>query len=257
MSTRNGNGTAEKSPAIRKRLGMRADKRPHIFTYRRCSHADSARTGLGLQEQDRILDAFIEFLLARLNLTRDDVVIAERLTDEVVSAYKVQLGKRPAGKKLLGLIEPGDHIIFPKVDRAFRDFGDLYMQMKAWEDMNVSVYFANENIDLSTPTGRLLLNMIGIFAEWESVLTSERNCATARRLKEEGRPVNQKIPPGFEIVGEPGKRHLKDARKKQAWIGVWIVEMRDEKGWDWGLIADKVEHRLANPLPATKKRKKK
>ena len=89
---------------------------------------------------------------------------------------KVFIGKRKAGGELLGRLKKGDTVIIAKLDRAFRSLTDCCITLDKWERLGVFIHICDMagNLDLSTPFGKAMVQMLGVFAELERKMTSQR-----------------------------------------------------------------------------------
>jgi site-specific DNA recombinase len=77
-------------------------------------------------------------------------------------------------------------IYITRIDRITRSLKTLKLLTEELEKYEVVLVVLDQNMDLSTPQGRLMLNMLGMLAEWEVDLMSERikhGKAHARRQK--------------------------------------------------------------------------
>ncbi len=95
------------------------------------------------------------------------------LTDPGYSAKDLN---RPAMKELMQLVEDGevDVILVYKLDRLTRSIRDFYDLWAIFEKHGVEVVSATEQIDTSTAMGRVVLNVILTFAQFEREMTSQR-----------------------------------------------------------------------------------
>lgn len=67
-----------------------------------------------------------------------------------------------------------DLIVCTKLDRWGRSLKDLIETLNFLESKNVNMIFLDQNIDLSTPMGRMLFQILGAVAEFERNLIVER-----------------------------------------------------------------------------------
>ena len=83
---------------------------------------------------------------------------------------------RPERARILKLAEQGriDLIICTKLDRWGRSLKDLIETLNFLESHHVNMIFLDQNIDLSTPMGRMLFQILGAVAEFERNLIVER-----------------------------------------------------------------------------------
>ena len=84
--------------------------------------------------------------------------------------------ERPALKEMLVDIQRGkiDIVISYKIDRLTRSPKDFYQLIEIFEKYNVSFLSITERFDTSTPSGRLLRNIMLTFGQFERELISER-----------------------------------------------------------------------------------
>ena len=102
--------------------------------------------------------------------------IAEIFRDIGESAVKKPFLTRPAAKKLLKFIkkEKINTILFTRPDRAFRNVKDCCECVKLFNDQGIRIDFIESQIDASTSEGRMTLQLMVTFAEWEGNLRAER-----------------------------------------------------------------------------------
>ena len=83
---------------------------------------------------------------------------------------------RPALKQLITDIRAGQiqMVITYKIDRLTRSPRDFYELIEFFESNNASYISVTERFDTSTPSGRLLRNIMLTFAQFERELASER-----------------------------------------------------------------------------------
>jgi Enterobacteriaceae phage serine recombinase len=94
--------------------------------------------------------------------------------------------KRPALLRCLKKLEHGDTLIVWKLDRLGRSLRDLITMLDDLKDRGVKFHSLTEAIDTTTPTGRAMWQMIGILAELERSLISERTRAGVKAAKRRG-----------------------------------------------------------------------
>lgn len=83
---------------------------------------------------------------------------------------------RPALKTLLDDCKQGkvETLIIYKLDRLFRSQIDLLNTLELFKQWHVTLVSVKENIDLGTPAGRLMVQMLGAMAEFERSIIVER-----------------------------------------------------------------------------------
>ncbi|WP_368933753.1 recombinase family protein [Brevundimonas naejangsanensis] len=116
-----------------------------------------------------------------------DVVAA--LTDEGISGAKGR-DRRPGYDALLKGIarREFDQIMAWSVDRLGRSLPDLVSFLNDAHAKSVDLYLHQQGLDTSTPSGRMMFQMLGVFAEFERAMIRERIMAGLRRTtKKSGR----------------------------------------------------------------------
>lgn len=95
--------------------------------------------------------------------------------------------RRPVLEKLIGeVLQPGDVLVVYKLDRLARSmthFVSVFDQLKA---RKVGFRSLTESIETETPQGRMFLQLLGVFAEFERELIRERCAAGQRAARERG-----------------------------------------------------------------------
>jgi DNA invertase Pin-like site-specific DNA recombinase len=99
---------------------------------------------------------------------------------------------RPELEAMLKALRKGDHVVAVKIDRIARSMGDLYGIAKSIEDAGCDMTFLDQDIDTSTPTGKLLFGVLGSLAEFERSLIVSRVKAGQARAKARGTKLGRK-----------------------------------------------------------------
>lgn len=115
----------------------------------------------------------------------------DKIFIEEVSAVDA---KRPELRKAIDYARDGDVLVVTKLDRLARSVANLVdiqreLATKA-EDKDsdgVSLRILSINLDTSTPTGKLMVNMIGAVAQFERELMLERQIDGIAKAKREGK----------------------------------------------------------------------
>ena len=84
-----------------------------------------------------------------------------------------------------------DIILVWSVDRLGRSLQDLVSFLNEMQSVNCDLYIHQSGIDTSTPTGRMMFSMIGVFAEFERSMIRERVVAGQNRAKEQGKHIGR------------------------------------------------------------------
>lgn len=82
--------------------------------------------------------------------------------------------KRPQLQSLLDYMREGDTVIINDFSRLARSTKDLLELVELMQEKNVTLISLKENIDTSTPQGKLMLTMLGAINEFERMNMLER-----------------------------------------------------------------------------------
>ena len=93
---------------------------------------------------------------------------------------------RPVLDMAIKDLRPGDTLVVWRLDRLSRSIKDLYSRLEAIEAAGAGFKSLTEAFDFTTATGRLILGMLAIMAEFERQLTIERTKAGMAVLREKG-----------------------------------------------------------------------
>lgn len=118
--------------------------------------------------------------------------IAEVFQDNGVSGAKGR-DLRPAFDKLHRLIARReiDLVAAWSVDRLGRSLQDLVAFLGELRAAGVDLYLHQQGIDTTTPAGRALFQMLGVFAEFERAIIQERVRAGIARARAQGRHLGR------------------------------------------------------------------
>lgn len=94
---------------------------------------------------------------------------------------------RPVLHKMLDQLRKGDVVVVWKLDRLSRSLKDLLVIMERIDSAGVGFKSLTESIDTTTPAGRMLMQMVGSFAEFERSMIRERTKAGLDAARKDGR----------------------------------------------------------------------
>ena len=120
-----------------------------------------------------------------------DYEIVDVISD-VMSGSKGRHERKGFDKLIKGSIrKEWDSILVWSVDRLGRSLKDLVSFLDEINAVNCDLYIHQSGIDTSTPSGKMMFQMIGVFAEFERSMISERvKLGMKRTNKKIGRPTN-------------------------------------------------------------------
>lgn len=112
----------------------------------------------------------------------------EKIFNEQVSAVK----EREELDKALDYVREGDVFAVTKLDRLARSLPDLVRIVDLLNSKGVTLRVLNINLDTATPTGKLMLHMLGAISEFERTLMLERQRDGIAAAKEAGKYKGRK-----------------------------------------------------------------
>ncbi len=131
---------------------------------------------------------------ARVSSTDQDLGIQEAALAaagcEIVRAEKKSGTSTEGRSELQTLIEfarKGDTIVVTRIDRLARSIADLAGIVRTLEKKGVALRATEQPIDTSTAAGRCFLQMLGVFAEFETNLRRERQMEGIAKAKAAGK----------------------------------------------------------------------
>src|SRR5258706_15900476 len=87
---------------------------------------------------------------------------------------------------VLDFLRKGDVLMVTRIDRLARSIGDLQDIVRAVKARGASLKATEQPIDTSTAAGKCFLDMLGVFAEFETNLRRERQLEGIARAKAAG-----------------------------------------------------------------------
>ena len=249
---------------------------PNVYGYCRVSHEDSSESGLGIEaglhslatwwKYQQEAGRFQEYTWGTIGWRGERIRTKTAVrgiskydrgqdtsdgifVDVAVSAYKVRLLRRPAGARLAAVLQPGDLVVFPRLDRAFRGVSDFALTIERWMKTGVLIQFVNPQVDLTTAYGMAFAQIAAVFAQLESAIKSERLQEAQARGRERGQKMGKH--PSFGWRQDGWTTRLVDGEFKQVPRMVadeqereevlLIVEYHDTHGLSFAAIADRLE----------------
>jgi DNA invertase Pin-like site-specific DNA recombinase len=99
---------------------------------------------------------------------------------------------RPQLHKALDHLRKGDVLVVWKLDRLSRSLKDLLHLLERVRDAGAGFRSLTEAVDTTKPAGRMLLQMLGSFAEFERAMIRERTRAGLAAARERGKVPGRK-----------------------------------------------------------------
>ncbi len=103
--------------------------------------------------------------------------------------YSGSTDNRPALRQLLQLVKDKevDAVIVVKLDRLFRSLKHLVSTLEDFEKIGTKFVAIKDNVDYSTPSGRLFVQILGSLGEFERSLLRERTMAGLDHARKNGK----------------------------------------------------------------------
>ena len=108
---------------------------------------------------------------------------------EIVRTEKVSgtsMSGRDELKTLLSFLRDGDSLVITRIDRLARSVKDLEEIVEQLNNKGVNLIATEQPIDTSTSVGKCLLQMLSVFAEFETNLRKERQMEGIKKAKAKG-----------------------------------------------------------------------
>lgn len=88
---------------------------------------------------------------------------------------------------VLSFLRPGDTLVVIRIDRLARSLLDLENIVRELNAKGVHLKALEQPVDTSTPAGKAFLQMLGVFAEFETALRRERQMEGIAKAKADGK----------------------------------------------------------------------
>lgn len=173
---------------------------------------DDEHQPYSIEAQDARLTAYIE--------SQPNWRLVDRFPDDASGATTERKGlQRALAAARAGLI---DVLLVLRVDRFSRNLRDLVMLLHELDQAGVAFRSATEPFDTSTPMGRMLVQMLGIFAQFERDVIIDRVIAGMERKADQGKWKGGKRPFGYRV---DKKNHILIMDKHEAVIVRLIFDL--------------------------------
>lgn len=112
--------------------------------------------------------------------------------EKVFKEQTSSVGPRKGLEEVLEFARAGDTLVVTKLDRLARSVPHMWEIIGRLRTKGVALRIINMGIDTNTPTGKLMLNVIGGVAEFEREMILERQREGIAKAKEEGKYKGRK-----------------------------------------------------------------
>jgi len=192
----------------------------------RCAIYTRKSSEEGLEQDFNSLDAQREACEAFIKSQKHEgwIALPELYDDGGVSGATME---RPALKRLLADIEANkiDAVVTYKVDRLTRSLSDFAKIVEVFDTHDVSFVSVTQQFNTTTSMGRLTLNVLLSFAQFEREVTGERIRDKIAASKKKGMWMGGVVPLGYDsvdrklIVNEPEAETVRHIFRRYAELG--------------------------------------
>lgn len=166
----------------------------------------------GLEQEFNSLDAQREACEAYIASQKHEgwVLLPDHYDDGGISGGTL---KRPSLQRLMQSIDDGDidQIVVYKIDRLTRSLPDFAKLVDRLDARNASFVSVTQSFNTSTSMGRLTLNVLLSFAQFEREVTAERIRDKLAASKKKGLWMGGYVPMGYDADGRTLKINPEDA----------------------------------------------
>lgn len=163
-----------------------------IYGYCRVSSDEQAAHGISIEAQRDILSGYARMSQSEIKIFED-------------AGFSGKNTQRPALRQLLTAVRSGGctAVVVWKLDRLSRSLRDtLSIIEDVFAPAGVTLVSVTESIDTSTPSGRMMLNLLASFAQLEREQDSDRVVMSHKHLARDCKYLGGHIPLGYCIDSE-------------------------------------------------------
>jgi site-specific DNA recombinase len=177
----------------------------------------------GLDQEFNTLDAQRSAVEAYVTSQRSEgwVALPERYDDGGYTGANIE---RPAFKRLLADIEAGlvDVVAVYKIDRLSRSMLDFVRLMELFKQHGVTFVSVTQQFSTTNAVGRMTLNLLATFAEFERETISERTRDKVRAARKRGMWTGGRPMLGYDVVGKKLVVNRDEAEQVRAIFALYL-----------------------------------
>jgi site-specific DNA recombinase len=215
---------------------------PEKRTQVRCAIYTRKSTEEGLDQEFNSLDAQREAGEAFIASQKHEgwKLLSEHYDDGGYSGGNLE---RPALKRLLAEVEAGkiDCVVVYKVDRLSRSLLDFARLVDAFDKRRVSFVAVTQQFNTNHSLGRLTLNILLSFAQFEREIIAERTRDKVHAAKRKGKWIGGHPPLGYDVAAGGGRLIVneEEAQRVRETFDLYLehrsitktLENLDRRGW--------------------------
>jgi site-specific DNA recombinase len=198
---------------------------PDKPTPKRCAIYTRKSTEEGLDQEFNSLDAQRDAGEAYITSQRHEgwTVLPTRYDDGGFSGGTMD---RPALKRLMAEIEQGkvDVVVVYKVDRLSRSLLDFARIIEVFERYSVSFVSVTQQFSTASSLGRLVLNILLSFAQFEREMIAERTRDKMGAARRKGKWVGGRPPFGYDVISGKLVVNADEAAQVRAMFQLYLEE---------------------------------
>lgn len=190
---------------------------PVVYCYGRAS---TSKQTLTESHQRSVCEEFVQ-----RSLVPEGYTYGGWLYDSATSGSRPMF-ERDDGRKLWALVQPGDKIVWAKLDRAFRSVLDAAQTMMLLSQKGVSFNSLDLGLDTGTPIGRCVFTILTAFAELELEFIRQRTKDGLRAKSSDGKPHSKHAPIGWLKAGKKRDSYYLPDPKERAQVAEMVALRR-------------------------------
>ena len=186
-----------------------------VFGYVRVSTVQQANEGDSLEAQIKQVTSYASS--RGLELDESSVFVERGVSGGL------EFNSRPEGSKLLEVIQAGDILIFPKLDRGFRNTRDALNTLHLLKERNCSVHSIDLGGDVTgNGVGAIIFTILSAFADFERTRIASRISEVKQMRKSQGfyvggrRGFGFNVKDGKKVPNNKEQRLIAEMKKKKA-----------------------------------------
>jgi len=196
-------------------LNFKKDDEMAVYGYVRVSTIQQAKEGDSLEAQIKQVKSYASS--RGLDLDESSVFVERGVSGGL------EFNSRPEGSKLLNVIQAGDVLIFPKLDRGFRNTRDALNTLHLLKEKGVTVHSIDLGGDVTgNGVGAIIFTILSAFASFERERIASRISEVKQMRKSQGYFVGGRRGFGFNVVegkkvpNRKEQKLIQEMKKKKA-----------------------------------------
>jgi hypothetical protein len=163
-----------------------------IYGYTRVSTVKQANEGESLETQKRQIIGYAES--KGWNLSCESIFVEKGVSGGI------EFNSRPEGEKLLQVLQAGDILVIPKLDRAFRSTRDAMNVLHFLRENEISVHSLDMGEVTGSGVGAIIFTILSAFASFERDRVATRIKEVKQRRRADGYFVGGRRGFGFNVI---------------------------------------------------------